>query len=88
MKIEITATLPADSAANLMDFAPVEGRWEVSDASFQHLVAAVAAAEAAGLTAGEVHEDDVKVELFRSDGRSLDGSDGITSGNMLVTRRR
>ena len=88
MKIEITATLPANASADLLDFASVTGRWEVSDSSFQHLVAAVAAAEAAALTAGEVHEDDVKVELFRSDGRSLDGSDGITSGSMLVTRRR
>ena len=88
MKLEITATLPANCSALLLDFEPIEGSWEVSDASCQNIVFAVAAEEACRLVAGEVSPDDFKVELFRDDGRSLDGSDGITSGSMLVTRRR
>ena len=87
MKLEITATIPAASINNLKTFAPVEGKWEVSDASFQHLVEEVAKAEACALARGEIDADDLKVEMFRGDGRSLDGSDGITSGNLLITRR-
>lgn len=66
---------------------PVAGKWAVSDASFQHLVVDVAKREAVALVSGEIDDEDLKVELFRSDGRSLDGSDGITSGNLLITRR-
>jgi hypothetical protein len=39
----------------------------VSDPHLQHLVEAAAKVDVALLTSGEVHEDDVKVELFRSD---------------------
>ena len=87
MKLEITATIPAASINDLKTFAPVEGKWEVSDASFQHLVDEVAKAEACSLTRGEIDAEDLKVELFRGNDHSLDGSDGITSGNFLITRR-
>ena len=87
MELVITVTIPAASVDDLKTFGPVEGKWEVSDASFQHLVAEVAKAEACALTRGEIDADDLWVELFRGDGRSLDGSDGITSGSLLITRR-
>jgi len=52
------------------------------------MVHAVAAEEASRIVAGEISPANFKIELFREDGRSLEGSDGITSGNLLVTRRR
>lgn len=79
---------PADFIGDLIIFSPVKCFWEVSDPHLQHLVEAVAKVDVALLTSGEVHEDDIKVELFRLDGRSLDGSDGLTSGSMIVTRLR
>jgi hypothetical protein len=90
MKLEITVTLPANTDNDLFDFYTVEGTWEVSDSDYQHLVPAVAAQEASVATGGRltnIPAEDLKVELFRADGRSLDGSDGITSGNFLITRR-
>jgi hypothetical protein len=54
------------------------------------MIAAFAAEEASIATGGrltQVPAEYFKVELFRDDGRSLDGSDGITSGNLLITRR-
>ena len=87
MKLEIIAKISANSIDDLKTFAPVEGKWEVSDASFQHLIEEVAKAEACALMRGEIDAEDLRVELFRGDGRSLDGSDGITSGSFLITRR-
>lgn len=87
MKLEITASLPTTSAAALRDFAPVEGSWSISDASCMDIIHSVAAEEASRIVDGEVSPADFKVELFRYDGRSLDGADGITSGSLLVTRR-
>ena len=87
MKLEITVTLAANASTELLGFAPVEGKWEVSDATCQHLVNLVASEEASQLVRGEAGSDEFKVELFRDDGRSLDGSDGIHNGSLLVTRR-
>jgi hypothetical protein len=83
-----TFNFPADFIGDLIIFSPVKCSWEVSDPHLQHLVEAAAKVDVALLTSGEVHEDDVKVELFRSDGRSLEGSNDLTSGSMIVTRLR
>jgi hypothetical protein len=92
MKLEITVTLPTNCAADLSSFVPVEGKWSVSEPDmFDDFIRTLVGVEASGIVnraAGEdVSAEDFRVELFRSDGRSLDGSAGITSGNLLVTRR-
>ena len=85
-RLEITVKLSMKAAADLPEFVPVEGWWEVNEASNQHYIPQLAAECAAEFT-DDLCADDFKVELFRSDGRSLDGSDGIISGNLLVSRK-
>ena len=92
MKIQIEVTLaPALSCdqrkADLLAFLPVSGRWEVNDPIAVSLVPFVAGHEAAMNCIGVLEADDFKAELFRKDGRSLDGSDGIVSGILLITRK-
>jgi hypothetical protein len=88
--LQIEISLPDNCDYKLLSFSPVEGKWSISAASYQHMIAAFAAEEASIATGGrltQVPAEYFKVELFRDDGRSLDGSDGITSGNLLITRR-
>jgi len=85
--LTITVALSAKAAVDLPEFVPVDGRWEINDATMQHLIEEVAAEHAAEITKGELNADEFKVQLFREDGRSLDGSDGITNGSLLVKRK-
>jgi len=92
MKIQIQVTLaPAltydQRKADLLAFLPVSGCWEVNDPIAVALVPLVAGHEAAMNCIGVLGPDDFKAELFRKDGRSLDGSDGIVSGILLLTRK-
>ena len=92
MKIQIEVTLaPAltydQRKADLLAFLPVSGRWEVNDPIAVSLVPFVAGYEAAMNCIGVLGADDFKTELFRLDGRSLDGSDVITNCALLITRK-
>lgn len=92
MKILIEVTLapdltPQQRAAALVAFQPVSGRWEVNDPIAVGLVPYVASHKAAMNCVGRLEADDFKAELFRENGRNLDGSDGIVSGTLLMTRK-
>jgi hypothetical protein len=84
--LTITVTIPDPSNLH-EDGATTEGTWTVSDSFYQHHVYDVAAQVASEATDYHVHTDELSVSMFQTDGRSLEGTDGITRGSLLIVRK-